>query len=127
MIGSDGKQWKIFPGKNPLVFFFKRKASRFPHSFRAEIQLYCHVFRFTAKIIITQFEIHVKRFSALSLLMTLVFGTNYHYFSVSLDYLALIAHGFYGRSDFHFEFLSFCVICLSQDLLRQVILPFVKS
>ena len=37
----------------------------------------------------------------LSLLVALVFGTNYHHFAVSLDHLALVAHRFDGRSDFH--------------------------
>ena len=33
--------------------------------------------------------------------MALVFTTNNHYFSVSLDYFAFIAHRLYRRSDFH--------------------------
>ena len=31
-----------------------------------------------------------------------VLGANHHNFSVTLDDLALVTHGFYGRSDFHF-------------------------
>ena len=42
-----------------------------------------------------------RAFSALSLLVALVFGTDHHDFSVPLDDLALIAHGLHGRSDFH--------------------------
>lgn len=38
---------------------------------------------------------------ALTLFMALVFTTNNHYFSVSLDYFAFIAHRLYRRSDFH--------------------------
>jgi hypothetical protein len=47
----------------------------------------------------------VKQFLALSLLMALVFGTNYHNFSVSFNDFAFVAHRLYGRSDFHFFFL----------------------
>lgn len=36
--------------------------------------------------------------------MALVLGTDYHNFSVSLDYFALIAHGFNRWSDFHFVY-----------------------
>ena len=38
---------------------------------------------------------------ALTLFMIGVFGTNNHYFAVSFDYLALIAHGFDGSTYFH--------------------------
>ena len=40
-------------------------------------------------------------FSALSLLMALVFAADNHNFAVSLDDSALIAHGSDGRSYFH--------------------------
>ncbi len=39
--------------------------------------------------------------------MALVFRTNNHYSAVSFDYFALVAHGFYRRSDFHFVFSLF--------------------
>ena len=35
--------------------------------------------------------------------MALIFRADDHHFSVSLDDFALIAHGLYGRSDFHRE------------------------
>ena len=74
-----------------------RKFSRF-----ADIFLdFLAVFSETVNFILAHRPRLVKRFSALSLLMALIFGTNYHYFPVSLDNLALVAHGFYGRSDFH--------------------------
>ena len=38
--------------------------------------------------------------SALSLLVLRIFA-NYHDFALALDYLALLAHGLHGRSDFH--------------------------
>ena len=56
--------------------------------------------------IITRREICVNCFSALSLLMALIFGADDHNFSVSLDDFALIAHGLYGRSDFHCDYLD---------------------
>lgn len=77
--------------------------------------------------------------------MALVFGTNYHNFSVSFDDFALVAHRFDGRSDFHNNLLFLLrrkdfrtqtlFICHalsarmmpSYDLLLQVILPLVKS
>ena len=64
--------------------------------------------RFSDRIffIITDFCGQVNQFLALSLFMALVFGANDHNFSVSLDDLALVAHGFYGRSDFHDMFTS---------------------
>ena len=40
--------------------------------------------------------------SALFLLMIGILGANHHDFAVAFDDLALVAHGFYGRSDFHF-------------------------
>ncbi len=46
---------------------------------------------------------------ALTLFMALVLGTDYHNFAVSLYYFALIAHGFYRRSYFHF-FISLIVL-----------------
>ena len=49
--------------------------------------------------------------------MALVFGTDYHNFAVSFNYLALVAHGFYGRSYFH-NFLLDKVI-LKVALLRS--------
>ena len=54
---------------------------------------------------------------ALTLLVLGVLADN-HDFAVTLDYLALFAHGLYGRSDFH---------CISSYLLLQVILPRVTS
>ena len=53
-------------------------------------------------------------------LALLVLGvlTDNHDFAVTLDYLALLAHGFYGRSDFH---------CISSYLLLHVIRPRVTS
>ena len=41
------------------------------------------------------------RLLALTLFMALVLRTNYHNFAVSFNYLALVAHRFYGRSYFH--------------------------
>ena len=55
--------------------------------------------------------------SALTLLMLGVLANN-HDFALALDDLALLAHGFHGRSDFHY-FTSY--------LLLQVILPRVTS
>ena len=54
---------------------------------------------------------------ALTLLVLGVLADN-HDFAVTLDYLALFAHGLYGRSDFH---------CISSYLLLHVILPRVTS
>ena len=54
---------------------------------------------------------------ALTLLVLGVLADN-HDLAMTLDYLALLAHGFYGRSDFH---------CISSYLLLQVILPRVTS
>lgn len=77
--------------------------------------------------------------------MALVFTTNNHYFSVSLDYFAFIAHRLYRRSDFHkkyphkkfrlfmlkFFFFVRAVVppfaLFAQFLLRQVMRPLVKS
>ena len=39
--------------------------------------------------------------SALALLVALVLGADDHHLAVSLDYLALIAHRLYRRSNFH--------------------------
>ncbi len=138
----------------PSGVFFRRKntkASRVSALIRAEIQpnfaVYAQYFTIRALDIITHSTACVKRFLALSLLMALVFGTNYHNFSVSLNDFALIAHRLYRRSDFH-NFLLFSSatgfprsqgICSylsllldrspsrAYDLLRQVILPLVKS
>ena len=59
--------------------------------------------RFSDRIffIITEFFGQVNQFLALSLFMALIFGADDHNFAVSLDDLALVAHRFYGRSDFH--------------------------
>ena len=43
--------------------------------------------------------------SALSLFVALALGADHHHSAVSLDNFALIAHRFYGRSDFHSFFL----------------------
>ncbi len=69
-------------------------------------------------------------FLALSLFMALTLGADYHNSAVSFDYFALVAHRFYRRSDFHCIFsLLIKLFCRSvaYDLLRHVILPFVKS
>ena len=66
--------------------------------------------------------------SALSLLMRFIFVADDHDPAVSLDDFALVAHGFDRRSYFHF--LSPCIKYFSgdsQDLLRHVILPLVRS
>ena len=54
---------------------------------------------------------------ALALLVLGVLADN-HDFAVALDYLALLAHGLYGRSDFH---------CISSYLLLHVMRPRVTS
>lgn len=41
----------------------------------------------------------------LSLFVAFVFRTNNHYFSVSFDNFALVAHRFNRRSYFHFRYL----------------------
>lgn len=61
--------------------------------------------------------------------MALALGADDHNSTVSFDNFALIAHRFYRRSDFHFLF-SLLIKLLSSidyDLLRHVILPFVRS
>ena len=52
----------------------------------------------------------------LALLVALILRANYHYFAVSFDNLAFVAHRFYGRSDFHnyllvTQFFAVSVIC----------------
>ena len=64
--------------------------------------------------------------------MALALGADHHHSAVSFNNFALVAHRFYRRSDFHFYFLLdlnavFWLRRESYDLLRQVILPFVKS
>ena len=44
--------------------------------------------------------------SALALFMALVLGTDNHNLAVPFDYLALIAHRLYRRSNFHINLLS---------------------
>lgn len=104
---SPFRQWKM-PYRSAFIFrnlSFRRKASRlsaqvpcgnsalisffFGAALSDRFVYYNRCFR-TSQVIL-----------ALSLFMTLVFGTNYHNFAVSFDHLALIAHGFDGRSDFH--------------------------
>ena len=109
----------------PTRFFFKtaridkRNKTEFPQYF-TEIQLDYYI-RFlenakqqrnvpqiTAFIILPYF-VNVCQaffgvfiyFLALSLLMALALGADYHNSAVSLDNFALVAHRFYRRSDFH--------------------------
>ena len=61
--------------------------------------------------------------------MALALGADYHYSAVSFDNFALVAHRFYRRSNFHFSFSLLIKLFSSifYDLLRHVILPFVRS
>ena len=65
------------------------------------------------------------------MLVALALGADDHYSTVSFDNFALIAHRFYRRSYFHclFSLLIklFIVVLDNYDLLRHVILPFVRS
>ena len=76
------------------------------------------------------FDTFLYYFLALSLFVALALGADNHNSAVSLDNFALIAHRFYRRSNFHCNF-SLLIKSLSSlkfyDLLRHVILPFVKS
>ena len=113
-------QWKIFPGEQRVVFCFfcakRAKQAEFPHLTVRKFSLFrSNIAEFykTAEIIISRFPRLVNDFSALSLLMALVFGTNYHYFSVSFDYFALVAHRFYGRTNFHCYFSLIMFECFT--------------
>jgi len=53
---------------------------------------------------------------ALSLLMRRRLGADYHNSAVSLDDLALIAHGLNGRTYFHFPVLLFCICRFYQGI-----------
>ena len=60
-------------------------------------------FRLPLKLVAGPFS-PIRQLSALALLMLGVLA-NDHYFALALDDLALFAHGFYGRSDFHLIYL----------------------
>ena len=145
---SLGGQWKISHPKTPLfskqnapIAPFSAKQADFPHlgcgnSASSAYSLHTGHYSTGGKHLSSDF--HPRLFPAglilaLSLLMALVLGTDDHHFAVSLDDLALIAHRFYGRSDFHEKFLlvpersggNHCAF--GQDLLRQVMRPLVRS
>ena len=63
--------------------------------------LVLRLFSKSRRVYITIPERVCQLFLALPLLMALVFRANDHHFSVSLDDLALVAHGFDGRTNFH--------------------------
>ena len=103
----------IYSPVNPLFSQFKRKASRFSALSVRKSAKFVHICAATFR----NGEIHYnttenccQAILALSLLMALVFRTNHHNLSISLDDLALVAHRFYRRSDFHKSFLSYFLI-----------------
>ena len=113
------------PAQDPSFSFFKQSKPIFRTRLCGNSASSMHVARFFRKpwmFSITQSRDRVKRFLALSLLMALVFGTNYHHFAVSLDDLALIAHGFYGRTYFHFDLpLEFNAVSGGNNLVGSLL------
>ena len=102
--GKTRKQWKIFLRKT-VYFPLNAQTSRSSHrgfvpKSASSAQL-GKVLLQTVEISISYSPTVCQLNLALSLLMALVFRANNHNFSVSLDDLALVAHGLDGRTYFH--------------------------